>query len=123
AAAEREEIAAGDEPRVVREAHAGARTDFENAAGDGREAAAAEIEDGAGAAQIEELGRGELRGGDGDQRARAGRETDRVAISAASRPSGRGLSPHGPGGSRAQWSARSAVQGSRISGERRGPAA
>src|SRR5207245_882281 len=63
--------------RVVREAHTGARTDFENAAGDGGEAAAAEIEDGAGAAQIEELGRGELRGGDGDQRARAGRETRR----------------------------------------------
>src|SRR2546427_143707 len=47
----------------------------------------------------------------------------RAAISPASRPPGRRLSPHGPSGSRAQRSAGSAVQRSRIRGERRGTAA
>src|SRR6266436_3368280 len=46
-----------------------------------------------------------------------------AAISPASRPPGRRLSPHGPSGSRAQRSGGSAVQGSRIRGERRGTAA
>src|SRR5881409_247793 len=49
--------------------------------------------------------------------------TRRAAISPASRPPGRRLSPHGPSGSRAQRSAGSAVQRSRIRGERRGTAA
>src|SRR5438094_1189109 len=47
----------------------------------------------------------------------------RTAISPASRPPGRRVSPHGPSGSRAQRSAGGSVQGSRIRGTRRGTAA
>src|SRR5205823_4313104 len=41
---------------------------------DSGEAAAAQVEHGVGAAQVDELRGGELRGGDVDERARAGRE-------------------------------------------------